>query len=104
MGPLLAGFGENPGILAEVASFLNPRPGEGGDASVIVQAFPRVPVMLQVWAGDEDFPPEANVLFDRSVSGYMSSEDAAWLAGRVIYPLVGMAKDVAASLEADTPL
>ena len=92
MGPLLAGFAENPGWLPEIAAFMDPQPGEGGDSSVIVRAFPRVPLMLQVWAGAEAFGAEANVLFDKSVTGYMSSEDAAWLAGRVIYPLVGMAK------------
>ena len=92
MAPLLAGFGQSPELLPKIAGFMNPEQGEGADASVIVRAFPNVPLMLQVWAGDEDFPAEANVLFDKSVSGYMSSEDAAWVAGRVIYPLVGMAK------------
>ena len=92
MKPLLAGFAENPGLLPQVAAFMSPQEGEGGDASIVVKAFPRVPLMLQVWAGDEDFGAEANVLFDRSVPGYMSSEDAAWIAGRVIYPLVGMVK------------
>lgn len=97
MAPLLAGFGQNPALLPEIAGFMAPQQGEGADASIIVRAFPHVPLMLQVWAGDEDFPAEANVLFDKSVSGYMSSEDAAWVAGRVIYPLVGMAKAKEAS-------
>ena len=92
MKPLLAGFSESPGLLPEMAAFMAPQAGEGGDASIVVRAFPRVPLMLQVWAGDDDFGAEANVLFDRSVPGYMSSEDAAWIAGRVIYPLVGLAK------------
>lgn len=91
MAPLKSGFGEKPDLLPELAKIYNARPGEGGDASVIVQAFPRVPLMLQVWAGDEDFPAEAVILLDKSVAGYLSAEDVAWVGGRVVYPLVGMA-------------
>jgi hypothetical protein len=92
ISPLKAGFGANPALLVELAQALGATPGAGGDAAVIVPALPRVPLLLQVFAGDEDLPAEANVLFDRSAPGYLSAEDAAWLAGRVVYPLVGRAR------------
>jgi hypothetical protein len=90
--PLVAGFGQRPELLLELSGDLSAKPGQGGDAAVIIQALPRVPLMLQVWKADEDFEAEAGVLLDRSISGYLSAEDVAWLAGRVVYPLVGRAK------------
>ena len=92
MAPLIAGFGERPELLLELTRDLPASPGQGGDAAVIIQALPRVPLMLQVWKADEDFGAEAGVLLDRSIPGYFSAEDVAWLAGRVVYPLVGRAK------------
>jgi hypothetical protein len=62
-----------------------------GDFSVKLNAMPLVPVALILWKGDEDFPAEGNILFDRNISMILSSEDIAWLAGMVVYPLVGMA-------------
>jgi hypothetical protein len=35
-----------------------------GSASLRLFPFPRVPVVLTVWAGDEEFPPECVLLFD----------------------------------------
>jgi len=92
MAPLIAGFGKRPELLLELSGDLPAKPGQGADAAVIIQALPRVPLMLQVWSADEDFEAEAGVLLDKSVPGYLSAEDVAWLAGRVVYPLVGRAK------------
>ena len=65
--------------------------GEEGDASLCFQAFPRVPVCLILWAEDDEFPPDGNLLFDASISKYLSAEDIAVLSGMVVYPLIGMA-------------
>jgi hypothetical protein len=39
---------------------------EHGDASVKLFPLPRVPVVLILWRGDEEFPPRADILFDSS--------------------------------------
>lgn len=65
---------------------------EQGDVSVLVKAFPLVPIVLILWKGDEEFPPEGNLLFDRNISKILSAEDVAWLAGMVVYPLVGQVR------------
>jgi hypothetical protein len=44
-----------------------------------------------LWKGDEEFPPEGNILFDRSIIGVLSAEDVAWLSGMVVYPMIGRA-------------
>ncbi|MBN2126310.1 MAG: DUF3786 domain-containing protein [Deltaproteobacteria bacterium] len=90
--PLLQTFGSRPERMVEVATgAYDAGPLDHGDCSVVVKALPLVPVALILWKGDEEFPPEANLLFDRNISGILSAEDIAWLAGMVVYPLIGIA-------------
>lgn len=92
--PLLRTFGTNPKKMAELATRIyNATPVDFGDFSAVVKALPMVPVVLVLWQGDDEFPPEGNILFDRSISNILPTEDIAWLAGMVVYPLVGMAKE-----------
>lgn len=50
-----------------------------GSASFIFQAFPRLPLMLTYWLGDEDFPSSCKVLFDESASHYLPVDGCAIL-------------------------
>jgi len=91
--PMVMTFGEKPELLLKVATDLyGAVPFNRGDASVVVRALPLVPVALILWRGDEEFPPEGNVLFDRSIIDIFSAEDIAWLSGMVVYPMIGRAK------------
>jgi hypothetical protein len=91
--PMVMTFGEKPEILLKVAVELyGADPFDQGDVSVVVRALPLVPIALILWRGDEEFPPEGNILFDRSIIGILSAEDIAWLSGMVIYPMIGRAK------------
>jgi hypothetical protein len=91
--PMVMTFGEKPDLLLKVATELyGAVPFNQGDVSVVVRALPLVPVALILWKGDEEFPPEGNVLFDRSIIGVLSAEDVAWLSGMVVYPMIGRAK------------
>jgi hypothetical protein len=91
--PLVQTFGHNPEQLLELATAsFGATPFDQGDCSVVFKVLPLVPVALVLWRGDEEFSPEGNILFDRSVCKILSAEDVAWLAGMVVYPLIGMAK------------
>jgi len=91
--PLVQTFGEKPGLLEKLAEeSFQAVPGDQGDISVVVQALPLVPVTLIIWAGDDEFPPEGNILFDRNIIDLISAEDMAWLSGMVVYPLMGMSR------------
>ena len=90
--PMVQGFGGQPELLAKLtADLYDADPLDQGDVSVVIQVLPVVPVALVLWKGDEEFPPEGTILFDKSISGILSAEDIAWLAGMIIYPLLGMA-------------
>ncbi|MDY7037329.1 MAG: DUF3786 domain-containing protein [Thermodesulfobacteriota bacterium] len=91
--PMVQAFGNCPEVLADLAAkAFDASISDQGDLSIVIKAFPLVPVTLILWRGDEEFPPEGNVLFDKNISGILSAEDIAWLAGMIIYPLIGMAK------------
>jgi hypothetical protein len=89
--PLVKTFGYQPQLLAELGVRRGGVKREEGDVCICFQAFPKIPVCLILWAGDDEFPPDGNVLFDASIVHYLIAEDAAVLAGMVVYPLIGMA-------------
>lgn len=90
--PMVQGFGNNPELLVELAKEVyGGTPSDQGDVGVTIQALPLIPVALILWKGDDEFSPEGTILFDRNVSQVLSAEDIAWLAGMIIYPLLGMA-------------
>ena len=92
--PMVQTFGMQPELLVKLATEVyGAKPFDQGDLSVVVQALPMVPVALILWQGDDEFPPEGTILFDRSISDILSAEDIAWLAGMIIYPLMGMARN-----------
>lgn len=90
--PMVYAFGDQPERLLSVTrEVYGAQSFDQGDHSVVVRAFPLVPVALILWKGDDEFPPEGNLLFDRSISQILSAEDIAWLAGMIIYPIMNMA-------------
>lgn len=50
-----------------------------GDAGFMFRALPKVPLAVVYWAGDDEFPPNANVLFDGSAGHYLSTDGLAVL-------------------------
>ena len=90
--PLLNAFGKCPGLMVELAKkAYKATTLDHGDYSVSVEALPLIRLALILWEGDDEFPPESNILFDRNISRLLSAEDIAWLAGNTVYPLMGMA-------------
>lgn len=79
--PLIRKYGAQPEGLIEAAQRLGGRPAREGDASITLEVFEGVPVLAVLWKGDEEFAPEASLLFDRSISEVFCTEDVAVLAG-----------------------
>jgi len=52
-----------------------------GDAAYVFQALPRLPLLVNYWCGDEDFPSTCKILFDTSVTHYLPMDVAAILGG-----------------------
>lgn len=92
--PLVRCFGERPSLLNEVSGAVGQILDSPGDIALKVFGLPRVPVVLSLWKGDEEFPPEANVYLDRSISSYLSTEDIAYLSGAVVYKTIGISRQL----------
>jgi len=90
--PLVDHFGSEPHRLAEVAQVWGSQPAEYGDISVTVPAFPCVPLTLILWKGDDEFPPEGNLMFDSTVPDYLTSDDTHALCEIVAWKLVSLLK------------
>ena len=88
--PLKKVFGNNIEGLIRAAGKINGEPVDIGDAGIEFCVLPKVPIQMIVYQGDDEFPPEANILFDQTAGEFLSPEDAAWLAGMVVYRLMAL--------------
>ncbi len=55
-----------------------------GDAAFAFEALPRVRVAAVYYAGDEDFPASANVLFDAAASHYLPTDALAGVGSSLV--------------------
>lgn len=92
ISPLVKFFGQTPDVLEKVAGLIGEIVALPGDKALKILALPCVPVVLSLWKGDEEFPPEGNVYFDASVASYLPTEDIAYVAGAVVYKVIAIAR------------
>ena len=78
---ILAAFGDQPKQLLEAAAAVSGRPADFGDVSVELDIFPKVKAVVVLYRGDDEFPPEAGILFRDDIVNYLPLEDIAVCAG-----------------------
>lgn len=86
--PLLDHFGREPEQLIDATEKLGGHKVDYGDVAVTINAFSYVPITLVLWRGDGEFAPEGNILFDSTVSDYLSIEDINVLCETISWKLV----------------
>jgi hypothetical protein len=59
-----------------------------GDAAYIFYGLPRLPLLVNYWCGDEDFPSSCKILFDSSVSHYLPTDVCAILGSMLTRKLI----------------
>jgi len=83
--PLAQAFGAGSGSGLEVfggaAAAAGGLPLELADAAFAFQVLPRLALAVLVWAGDEEFPTQASLVFDAAAGHYLPAEDLAGLGG-----------------------
>ncbi len=93
--PLAGAFAESPAGLDAFRAAARAAGGDAltlGDASFRFVALPRVDVAVLVWAGDDEEPGEARVLFDAGAGRYLPAEDLAGLGGQLAHRLIAAAR------------
>jgi len=81
--PILRKYGNNPEGLLGVLERLPAQKVQEGDVGIILEVFKGVPAMILLWRSDEEFGPEANMLFDESIKQIFCTEDIVVLAGMI---------------------
>ena len=90
--PLVSFFGNEPHRLIDIAGILGGHEADYGDAAVTINAFSRVPVTLALWQGDEEFGSEGNIMFDSTISDYLTNDDIHALCETIAWKLVRLLK------------
>jgi len=74
--------------LLEMAKSVGGRKADFGDASVTINALSMVPLTLVLWKGDDEFSPEGTIMFDRTITDYLPTEDIIILCQNTSWRLV----------------
>ena len=86
-GEIAQRFGADVAGFRQALQALGGQPLDLADASYRLQALPRLAVAVLLWAGDDEFPAQARVLFDASAGHYLPTEDLSglgdWLAHKL---------------------
>jgi len=90
--PLKKVFGQNVDDLLRAGEILGGKTIDTGDVGYEFRLFPNIRLRLILWAGDDEFPAEANIVFDENIKEILSPEDIAWLAGMLVYRLIALSK------------
>lgn len=88
---LLRRFAEDLEGMREAGLELGGRVVEQGDLGLVLQTFPRLPLLFIIWQGDEEFEPSARILFDASATHYLNAFELRMLCGEVVGRLINVA-------------
>jgi hypothetical protein len=92
--PLLENFGSEPSLFQAAAQRIEGEKVDLTDCAYRFQVFPKIPVHLLLWEGDEEFPPGLSVLFDRSIEEHLAP-DAIWgLFNLLVRRLINEAREI----------
>jgi hypothetical protein len=81
--PLRAIFGRQPSLFRKVAERMEGVPVSMGDLAFQFLVMPRIPLLLVLWEGDEEFEPEMLLRFDRSIEVQLEKLDLIYAMANI---------------------
>ena len=85
-------FGAKPDILRHIGDVIRAAPSGIGTVGLKVDFFPKFPITIVLWVGDEEVPASANILFDASAGKMLPTEDLSVAAGVLVRRLVDISR------------
>jgi hypothetical protein len=76
-------FGNNPERLEKALEEPCVKKGDTGDVSLRIEVFPKIEALVIMYRGDDEFPPECQILYNDEIINLLPLEDVAVLAGRI---------------------
>ena len=86
--PIAQTFGDDISAFEKRAVALGGRKVDHGEMGFEFQFFPRLAVTIVMWAGDDEIPGSANILYDASAPDQMHTEDLAEIGEVITHLLV----------------
>jgi hypothetical protein len=87
--PLIERVQKDPeGLIRKLAVSYRGEVVEGGDIAIKLETFPEVFIRIVIWRSEDEIPPEATILFDRSLTDVLSTEDIAVLLDAVVHGII----------------
>ncbi len=77
-------FQEHPDQFREACESLGGEAMPNGDIAYSIEVFDGLPVMLQLWFGDEEFPPNLRLLWDENALMYLRYETMYFAKGLLL--------------------
>lgn len=93
MEPLAQHFGNSPEKFSEICQILKGRKLDMGDLAYAIPALPKLEVALVLWLADEEFPAQANVLYDANASQHLNTEALEVMVINLVEKMVAWAKE-----------
>jgi hypothetical protein len=90
--PVVREFGEKGDLLRHVGDALRADPIGVGTVGLKAPFFPKVPVVVILWQGDEEVASSANVLFDANAGKILATEDLSLVGGALTRRLIQLAR------------
>jgi hypothetical protein len=85
---LVETFGDIPRNIIKAGQSLGATNAFMGDASLQIDAFPKVPIFILIWASDTELPPGGNILFNSNIVDYLDPEDVTVVCETITHRLI----------------
>ncbi len=89
---IVKAFGTAPEVLKHVGEMLGAEPVKTGDVGFRVHFFPKLPIVVVLWLGDEEVPASGNILFDANAGRILPTEDLSIAAETLVHRLIEISR------------
>lgn len=80
-------YGADPDSLLKLTERMNAKKSDVNDVGLIVYPFGEIGILITMSKADEEFGPDANILFDKNISKIFCTEDIVVLTEIVVHQL-----------------